>query len=130
MEHLIIIGNGIAGITTALSVRKQSDMQITVISSETKYFFSRTALMYIFMGHIKFKNTQPYENWFWEKNKIDLVFDHVNTVDTDNKSLALQSEKSLNYDKLVIATGSVSNLSYFFWEKMVLLLGLRMQRTC
>jgi len=109
MKHLIIIGNGIAGITTARNVRKQSDMKITVISSETKYFFSRTALMYIFMGHMKFENTQPYENWFWEKNKIDLVFDFVTSIDTDSKSISLKSGKSLNYDKLVIATGSVSN---------------------
>ncbi len=109
MEHLMIIGNGIAGITTARNVRKQSDMKITVISSEAKYFFSRTALMYIFMGHMKFENTQPYENWFWEKNNINLVFDYVNLIDIDKKTLVLKSGQSLTYDKLVIATGSVSN---------------------
>lgn len=65
--HIVIIGNGITGITAARTIRKHSDHQITVISGETDYFFSRTALMYVYMGHMKFKDIQPYENWFWEK---------------------------------------------------------------
>ncbi|MDX1666364.1 MAG: FAD/NAD(P)-binding oxidoreductase, partial [Saprospiraceae bacterium] len=68
--HIAIIGNGVAGITAARFIRKLSDHDITVISSETDYFFSRTALMYIYMGHMRFRDTQPYEPWFWEKNRI------------------------------------------------------------
>ena len=105
--HIVIIGNGIAGITTARHVRKLSNHQITVISSETEYFFSRTALMYIYMGHMKFEHTQPYENWFWEKNKIDLVFDRVTGIDCEGKSLKLTSGKTISYNKLVLALGSV-----------------------
>ena len=72
MEHIVIIGNGIAGITTARHIRKRSDHRITVISGETEHFFSRTALMYIYMGHMKFEHIKPYEDWFWEKNRIEL----------------------------------------------------------
>ncbi|HAH38282.1 MAG TPA: FAD-dependent oxidoreductase, partial [Algoriphagus sp.] len=71
-RHIVIIGNGISGITCARHLRKlDSDVKITVISGESKYFFSRTALMYVYMGHMKFEHTQPYENWFWQKNRID-----------------------------------------------------------
>ncbi len=104
--HVVIIGNGIAGITTARHIRKLSDHQITVVSSESEYFFSRTALMYIYMGHLKFKHTQPYENWFWKKNKIGLVYDRVTDINTKNQSLSLQSGKAITYDKLVLALGS------------------------
>ncbi len=104
--HIVIIGNGIAGITTARHIRKLSDYKVTVISSESEYFFSRTALMYIYMGHLKFEHTQPYENWFWKKNKIDLVFDRVTDINTENQSLSLQSGKLIGYDKLVLALGS------------------------
>ena len=69
---IVIIGNGISGITTARYIRKQSDHEILVISAESDHFFSRTALMYIYMGHMKFEHTKPYEDWFWTKNKIDL----------------------------------------------------------
>ena len=98
MKHLVILGNGIAGVTTARHVRKQSDMKITIISGESDHFYSRTALMYIFMGHMTYENTKPYEDWFWEKNKIDLVRGFVNRIDTDNKELSLEDGKSISYD--------------------------------
>jgi NAD(P)H-nitrite reductase large subunit len=112
-QHIVIIGNGIAGITCARNTRKQSNHDITVISSETEHFYSRTALMYIYMGHMKYEHTKPYEDWFWEKNRIKLVKGHVNAIDIKNKKLLLQSGASINYDKLVIATGSVSNKPNF-----------------
>ena len=109
MEHIVIIGNGIAGVTAARHIRKNSDKQITIVSAETDYFFSRTALMYVYMGHMKFEHTQPYENWFWKKNRIDLVKGFVNTVDHHNKQLVLADGNSIGYDKLILATGSKPN---------------------
>ncbi|OYQ37581.1 FAD-dependent oxidoreductase [Flavobacterium cyanobacteriorum] len=106
MEHVVIIGNGISGVTLARHIRKQSEKKITIISSESDYFFSRTALMYVFMGHMKFEHTQPYENWFWKKNRIDLKKAFVKNVDTDSKLVIFSSGEVLKYDKLVIATGS------------------------
>ncbi len=109
MQHIVIIGNGISGVTAARHIRKLSDHRITIISSETQHFFSRTALMYIYMGHMKYEHTKPYEDSFWKKNRIELVFDHVERVDTSGKKLFLTSGRDLPYDVLVIASGSVSN---------------------
>ena len=66
MRKIAIIGNGISGITAARHIRKLGDDQIVVISGETDHFFSRTALMYIYMGHMTYEHTKPYEDWFWE----------------------------------------------------------------
>jgi NAD(P)H-nitrite reductase large subunit len=109
MEHIVIIGNGISGITAARHIRKLSDKKITIVSAETDYFFSRTALMYVYMGHMKFDHIQPYEHWFWKKNRIDLVRGYVTQVSPEEKKLTLDESRSLTYDKLVIATGSKSN---------------------
>ncbi len=117
MEHIVIIGNGISGVTTARHIRKLSDTEtgsaqakkITIVSAETEYFFSRTALMYIYMGHMKFEHTQPYENWFWKKNRIELKKGFVKTVETKSKTLHFADGDTLQYDKLVIATGSKPN---------------------
>ena len=109
MEHIVIIGNGISGVTTARHIRKNSNKKITIISGETKYFFSRTALMYIYMGHMKFEHTKPYENWFWEKNNITLKKGVINSVNTANKLLAFTNGETVSYDKLIIATGSKPN---------------------
>jgi NADPH-dependent 2,4-dienoyl-CoA reductase/sulfur reductase-like enzyme len=109
MEHIVIIGNGIAGVTAARHIRKLSDKKITIVSAESKYFFSRTALMYVYMGHMKFEHTQPYENHFWKKNGIDLMEGFVDKVDTQNKLLKIKGAADLKYDKLIIATGSKPN---------------------
>jgi len=113
MSHTIIIGNGIAGTSAARWVRKLSDNKITIISSESKHFFSRTALMYIYMGHMRFEDTKPYEDWFWDKNRIDLLQDHVKNIDFDNQLLQLKSGESMKYDNLILALGSKSNM--FGW---------------
>jgi len=113
-NHVVIIGNGIAGITTARHLRKNnSETKITVISGETEHFFSRTALMYIYMGHMRYKDTKPYEDWFWKKNRIELIHDYVKSVDFINQLLTLDSH-TISYDKLVIATGSIPNK--FGWK--------------
>jgi len=109
MKNTIIIGNGISGVTCARWLRKLSNQKITIISSETEHFFSRTALMYIYMGHMRYEDTKPYEDWFWKKNRIDLVNDHVTNVDFPNKSLRLKSGGIIEYDSLVLALGSKSN---------------------
>ena len=109
MKKIVIIGNGISGITAARHIRKMSDDDITVISGETDHFFSRTALMYIYMGHMKYEHTKPYEDWFWEKNKIHLVRDYVTEVITDDKKVVLRNKGELHYDILIIGTGSKPN---------------------
>jgi NAD(P)H-nitrite reductase large subunit len=109
MEHLVIIGNGIAGVTLARHIRKKSASKITIVSSENEYFFSRTALMYVFMGHMKFEQIQSYENGFWKKNNINLVQGLVTAVVPDSKEIILKNNERIAFDKLVIATGSKSN---------------------
>lgn len=109
-QNIIIIGNGVSGITAARHIRKLSEHNVAVISSETKYFYSRTALMYIYMGHMKFENTKPYEDHFWKKNRIDLILDEVVKLETKQKTLLLASGKTVSYDTLIIASGSKSNM--------------------
>lgn len=107
--HIVIIGNGVTGITTARHIRKLSAHKITVISGETDYFFSRTALMYIYMGHMQFEHTKPYEDWFWEKNKIDLKRAWISRISPKEKAVYTDKGEAISYDKLVIATGSKPN---------------------
>ena len=112
---IAIIGNGIAGITAARWLRKLDDkVEITVISDEGDYFFSRTALMYIYMGHMRLQDTQPYENWFWEQNRIQLLRGRVESIDFEHKSLILKDKNILSYDKLILSLGSKSNK--FGWK--------------
>lgn len=121
MEHIVIIGNGISGVTAARHIRKLSNAingdpgkKITLISAETEHFFSRTALMYIYMGHMKYEHLKPYEDWFWKKNQIDLKFGFVKRIETKNNTLHFEDGDTIHYDKLIIATGSKPNK--FGWK--------------
>ena len=45
--HIVIIGNGVAGMEAALAVRRREpEWSITIVSEESDHFFSRTALMW------------------------------------------------------------------------------------
>jgi len=114
MKNILIIGNGISGVTAARHIRKQSNHKITIISAETEHFFSRTALMYVYMGHMRYENIKPYEDHFWEKNNIDLIFDFVEKVQGEEKRIYLKTGKELNFDELIIACGSKPNK--FGWK--------------
>ncbi|WP_394851326.1 NAD(P)/FAD-dependent oxidoreductase [Pontibacter diazotrophicus] len=89
--------------------KRDSAAQIFLISGETEHFFSRTALMYLYMGHMKYKNIKPYEDYFWGKNRLQLVYDWVTGIDFEEKTLQLQQHDSISYDTLILATGSVAN---------------------
>lgn len=106
---IVIIGNGVAGTNAARFIRKKSEHQVVMISDESWQPFSRTALMYIYMGHLKEEGTHLYEDWFWEKNRIERVMARVRHVDVPAKQVRLESGNNISYDKLVIATGSKSN---------------------
>ncbi|HET8854456.1 MAG TPA: FAD/NAD(P)-binding oxidoreductase, partial [Salinimicrobium sp.] len=106
-EHVVIIGNGIAGITSARHIRMFSKKRITVISGENEHFFARTALMYVYMGQMTWENIVPYEEWFWKENRIELKKAWVREIDTHSKSVHFEEGSSLKYDKLIVATGAL-----------------------
>lgn len=109
-RRVVIIGNGIAGVTTAFALRRRDrDCRITLISGESDHFYSRPALMYIYMGHLKYEGTKVYEDRIWQKNRIDLERAWVEAIDTDERTLRCHNKRTIEYDQLVLATGSQSN---------------------
>lgn len=118
MRHIVILGNGIAGITAARELRKSGKDRITVVSSETDHPFSRTALMYVYMGHLEFHHTKLYEDGFWAKNRIELLRAQVTQIDFDRKTLNYADAQTLSYDVLILAVGS--NPNFFDWPGQAL----------
>ena len=108
-RRIVIIGNGITGVTAARFIRKLSDDSITVVSSETDHFYARTALMYIYMGHMRYQETKPYEDQFWSKNRINLVRGYASRIDPEQKVVRIADGNDIAYDALLLATGSQSN---------------------
>lgn len=105
-RHIVIIGNGIAGVTAARHIRMMSNHRITLISDETLQPFARTSLMYLYMGQVKLQDTVLYEETFWDRNRIERVKARVGQLDASESTITLDNGKKVRYDDLVIATGS------------------------
>jgi NADPH-dependent 2,4-dienoyl-CoA reductase/sulfur reductase-like enzyme len=108
--HVAILGNGITGVSAALRLRaKQPGWRITLVSGESTHHYSRPALMYVFMGHMRYADTKPFEDSFWGEQRLDLVRGWVTRIDVEGKRLELHGRPPLAWDKLLLATGSKPN---------------------
>ncbi|MDB5269047.1 MAG: hypothetical protein JWP58_2087 [Hymenobacter sp.] len=107
--HLVILGNGITGVTCALTVRRlRPEARITLVSGESAHHYARTALMYVYMGHLRPQDIKPYADWFWEENRLALVHATATALNTAENLLILADGTTLPYDQLLLATGSES----------------------
>lgn len=110
--HLVIIGNGITGVTAATTARRlQPTARITLVADETPHHYSRTALMYVYMGHLRPADIKPYEDWFWAENRLELIQATATHFDAGAQQVHLDNGQTLAYDKLLLATGSVSRFA-------------------
>ena len=106
--HVVIVGNGIAGVTAARHVRKADpEARVTLVSDETETPFARTALMYVYMGVLTRGHTALYEDRFWRENRIGRVLDRAEGLDAEAGRLRLRDGGPVPYDRLLVATGSV-----------------------
>ena len=108
--HVAIVGNGVAGVSAALRIRaRRPDWRISLVSGESTYHWSRPALMYVFMGHMRYQDTKPFPDSFWADERIELVRGWVTRIDVADRRLELHRGDPIAWDRLLIATGSKSN---------------------
>lgn len=105
--HLVIIGNGVTGVSCAQAVRQlDAAARITLVSGESTHHYSRPALMYVFMGHLRYEHTKPHEDWYWPENRLELIQAQATGLDTARQLITLDNGQTLAYDRLLLATGS------------------------
>ncbi len=108
--RVVILGNGVTGVSAALRVReRRPDWRITLVSGESRYHWSRPALMYVFMGHMRYRETKPFPDSLWSEKRIELVRGWVERVDTDDRRLELSDGSTVAWDRLLVASGSKPN---------------------
>lgn len=106
--NYVIIGNGPAGVIAAETLRKTDLLgSIILIGDEPEPPYSRMAIPYLLMGDIQEPGTylRKDANHFRNLN-IELLVARADKVDTSNKKVFLNNGKTVNYDKLLIASGS------------------------
>jgi NADPH-dependent 2,4-dienoyl-CoA reductase/sulfur reductase-like enzyme len=107
MKH-VIIGAGPAGVIAAETLRKvDPTSNVVMIGDEQEPPYSRMALPYYIIDKIDEAGTylRKDSNHFSKKD-IDIIRDRVLKVDGANKKLTLENNNEVEFDKLLIATGS------------------------
>jgi nitrite reductase (NADH) large subunit len=104
----LIIGGGAAG-TTAAETLRQNDQEggIAIISDEPR-FYSRIMLSKpnFFLGKIPFDNVWLKQKEWYEENKITFIENVLATkLDANSKTVTLSNGQTLQYEKLLLATG-------------------------
>ena len=108
--HYVIIGAGPAGVNAAEHLRKYDPSgQITILAAEDAPPYSRMALPYYLVGNIPAEGTFLRKNaGHFDTHNITVQHARASSVDTAGKTIALVGGGSLNYDKLLIATGATA----------------------
>lgn len=106
--HYLIIGNCIAGINAAETVRKlDGKNRITVVSDEAYPAYGRCLISYYLAGTRREEDLWLKEKDFYQKNNIELLLNQkVTQIRPDNNCVVLSGGKELKYDRLLIATGA------------------------
>ena len=102
----VVLGTGPAGIRAIETIRgHESDSSITLIGNEPPY--SRMALPYYLAGDISEEAVNTADDAYLAGLNVDTKYGvHVTSIDAGAKSVSLSDGSSVEYDNLLIATGS------------------------
>ena len=108
MKHLII-GSGAAGMTAADELRRLDPLaQVTVLDGEGEGPYSRMAIPYFLTAEIAADGTRMRKApGYFREHRIDIEPGRAARLDPAARQVHLESGRVLDYDKLLIATGSV-----------------------
>ena len=107
--HLIVIGNGMAGMRTVeeLLTHRPDAYRITVFGAEPHGNYNRILLSPVLAGEKKFDDivTHP-RSWYAERGITLHAGDPVVAIDRPRRTVTAASGLKLQYDRLLLATGS------------------------
>lgn len=104
---VVVVGNGMVGHHfVEQMIQSESNVELTVLGSETRPAYDRVHLSEIFSGK------EPHElalttREYYQENGVKACFgEAVTEIDRDKKQVKTEKGRTFEYDKLVLATGS------------------------
>lgn len=105
--RFVIVGGGVAGITAAMDLARRDIGEVIVYSDEQYPYYYRPQLTEYLAGHTTTSGLIRRPLSWYQDRGIDLRVGHpVTAVDTQTKTVQVAGE-TVNYDKLLLATGSL-----------------------
>ncbi|MFW6297607.1 MAG: NAD(P)/FAD-dependent oxidoreductase [Desulfosalsimonas sp.] len=104
----VIIGNGVAGVTAAETIRRFDDSgDISIISDETFLPYCRPMISNLLEGALPPEKLPIRGKDFYDKNRINPVLGvRAASVDPDGRIVTTKDGKTYPYDRLLLASGA------------------------
>lgn len=106
----LILGNGPAGHFAAGEIRKKdSEGRIIIIGRERERTYLRTQLAECFKEELPEDKFYMVKNEWYDKNEVEQILSmEASAIDKEKKIVSFKDGSKIQYDKLIIATGSYS----------------------
>ena len=110
MTDYLIIGNGVAGTTAAENIRKtDKEGNITIMTSEELPFYHRIRLTEYISGEVAEDDLVARKKEWYGNQNINLeLMTRITRAEDQEKVIITEDNRTLSYDRLLIATGSHS----------------------
>ena len=110
VEKVVIVGNGIAGVTAADHIRRRHPKcEIHLVGREPHHLYNRMGITRLIYGRSAMQGLYLLpEQWYDDFNITCWLNTYVTTVDRDNRIVTLGTGETLAYDRLILTTGGRS----------------------
>ncbi|MGZ3625822.1 MAG: NAD(P)/FAD-dependent oxidoreductase [Ktedonobacteraceae bacterium] len=107
--EIVIVGNGIAGLTAAIEARKLApDKRIVVITDQNHPTINTPALKQFAIGKLTREQLLAYPAGTERTQRIHVINARVEEIQAQKKYVCLTGGRGFGYESLLIATGSVA----------------------
>jgi len=113
LRRIVIIGAHAAGVDAASAARKTDrTAEITLMTKQKQAGYSPCGIPFVLGRHIpSFDKLVAFPPSFFQMMKLNLMLETTATnIDTENKTVTIQdktgAQRTLQYDRLIIATGA------------------------
>jgi nitrite reductase (NADH) large subunit len=108
--NIIIVGNGVAGITAARIIKeKDPKSNVSVYTEENHHYYPRPRLYDILSGKAEPHDIYTFSDEWYTKKGIKV---HLNKralrIESEKKELVLEDNSKIHFDKLLLANGASS----------------------
>ena len=112
---LVIIGNGIAGTTTArLVAERDAKAEIAIYTDEPYLYYPRPRLIDLLAGEVEEKAMSQYaDDWYRKRGILVHTSQTVVGIAPELHTMTLQDGTMVAYDQLVLATGAANFIPPF-----------------
>lgn len=108
MKHLVVIGNGMAGVACVEQILKfKHDFQITIFGDETHVNYNRIMLSSVLAGEKSAEDIVINDiDWYQANGITPRLGVRITAIDADARTVTGADGSVTPFDKLIIATGS------------------------